>query len=317
MSKKKVFSSIEELDHSLKTYPQQSDYLAMYSSFFNGIVKDPRWMWVPIDDHLVHRGDGVFEAFKWVGGRPYLFDKHMDRLEFSCAKIELSLPWKRQEIESIVSQLKEEAHQEELLFRLYVSRGPGGFSPNPYTTIGSQLYIVATRLHKPSEEKYQKGVSLIKSQVPIKGGWLSQVKSCNYLPNVMMKKEAIDAGADYSVNFSEDGFLGEGATENIVVFSKDRFLYFPSFQKTLKGTTLVRLQELSDQLVKQGLIRGMREHLLSEQDLLEAREVFLVGTTIDVMPVVKFENHPIGDGRVGSVAQAARQLLLEDQKVRS
>ena len=60
--------------------PYQNTYFAMYSSVYGGVVTDPRLMLLPIDDHMVHRGDGVFEAFKAIDGNIYNLNAHLDRL---------------------------------------------------------------------------------------------------------------------------------------------------------------------------------------------------------------------------------------------
>ncbi|RLB06771.1 MAG: aminodeoxychorismate lyase, partial [Deltaproteobacteria bacterium] len=65
----------------------QSQYYAMYSSLWNGIVTDPVLMLVPVDDHMVHRGDGVFEAFKCVNGNLYNVHRHLKRLEYSASQV--------------------------------------------------------------------------------------------------------------------------------------------------------------------------------------------------------------------------------------
>src|ERR1035437_7237347 len=70
--------------------PWQAGYYAMYSSGFGGIVTDPLLMLLPMDDHLVHRGDGIFEAFKVVDGALYNFQVHLDRLHDSARGLAFS-----------------------------------------------------------------------------------------------------------------------------------------------------------------------------------------------------------------------------------
>ena len=67
--------------------PEVPDYFAMYSSLWGGVVKDPALMVIPLDDHMVHRGDGIFEAFKCVNGYIYNLDAHLSRLENSARLI--------------------------------------------------------------------------------------------------------------------------------------------------------------------------------------------------------------------------------------
>jgi branched-chain amino acid aminotransferase len=129
--------SFQEAVHRLQNLhlEHQNSYLAMYSTWYGGIVTDPALMLVPIDDHMVHRGDGIFEAFKCVQGNIYLLDAHLDRLQRSAELIDLAWPMGRSELQGAVVQTIQAGNEQNSLVRLYISRGPGDFSPNPYASI--------------------------------------------------------------------------------------------------------------------------------------------------------------------------------------
>lgn len=297
-----------------KQYPAQGTYLAMYSSWYQGIIVDPSLMLVPIDDHQFHRGDGVFEAIKFIHGKCYLFDAHLDRLVDSASRIGIKLPYLRSEIKKIILATAEAAKKTELLLRVFLSRGPGGFTTNPYESVGSQFYVVATEFKPYPEQKYIDGVKIARSFVPTKEAWLATIKSCNYLPNVMMKKEAVDRGVDFTINLDPEGFIAEGSTENIVIVNQENELCRPSFDFILKGTTMMRAFRLAEQLQEQSLIRGIRASQLTMTDLKNAKEVMMIGTTLDVVSVTRFEDDQIANGDVGPVSRALRAMILEDQK---
>jgi len=130
-----------------------------------------------------------------------------------------------------------------------------------------------------------------------------------------MTKEAIDNGYDFVINITDDGYLGEGATENMVFLTQENDLIFSSFDHTLRGTTLLRLQELSGELVSLGLIREMKESKQKKAQLMDAKEAFMIGTSLNALPISEVAGKPVGDGKPGKVAIAARNLLLQDQKV--
>jgi branched-chain amino acid aminotransferase len=297
-----------------KNYPAQQTYLAMYSTWWDGIVTQPGMMTVPIDDHLVHRGDGVFEAIKVVNGRAFLFEEHLSRLESSAKKIGISLPMTLEKMKSIISQTVTAAGVKDALLRLYISRGPGGFTTNPYDSVSSQVYLVVTTLKQLPAEKYQQGVSIGKSSVPPKDPTLARIKSCNYLPNVLMKKESVDRGVDFTINVDEQGNFLEGSTENIVILDKDGILVRPPLHQILKGTTMIRTFELADTLLKNGKIAGIKERNFTEADVKSAKEVMMIGTTLDVLPVTSYEGQRIGSGRQGPIAKMLNELLREDMK---
>lgn len=272
-------------------------------------------MIIPVDDHQVHRGDGVFEAIKCVSGKIYLLAPHLKRLEFSAGALGISL----QDFGGIVGiqeKIKEAlrlAEVSDALIRLFVSRGPGGFTTNPYESVGAQLYIVITRWSPIPEAKYADGVKVDRSQVPPKESWLATVKSCNYLPNVMMKKEAVDRKLDFTVSFDANGMLTESSTENMIVLTKKQELLRPRGHQILKGTTMTRALELAEALKADGLITGIAERDLSFEDLQSAQELMMVGTTLDVLPVGHFAGVSYACSQF-TIAKKLRAMLVEDIK---
>ena len=291
--------------------PSQKTYLAFYSSILGGITKDPSFMSVPVDDHIVHRGDGVFEAMKCIEGRIYLWKAHCDRLRASCQGLGLLYP---ENLAEVVKATVSASATKNCIIRIFVSRGPGQFSTNPYDSVGAQLYVVVTQLAHPSAEKYSKGVRIGRSQIPPTESWLAKLKTCNYLPNVMMKKEAVDRKIDFTIGFDPQGFITEGSTENIIVLTQNNLLFRPHFDYILKGTTMGKVLKLAETLVGRGLVQKVGEKNMLESDVLAAKEVMMVGTTLDVLPVTEYEGKPIGNGQVGPAAQALLELLNEDQK---
>jgi len=290
----------------------QDDYLAMYSSWQHGVVTDPALMLVPIDDHLVHRGDGVFDVMRCVNGRIYQMESHLKRLKHSAKAISLNFPPEYDQVRDIIKNLVLAGGEKDCIIRTIISRGPGGFSTNPFECPSSQLYINTVRYHEVHEKDYREGVSVVLSKVPVKESFFATIKSCNYLQNVLMKMEAINAGHKYSVNIDDNGFLGEGSTENIGVVSEDGYIKIPSFENTLAGTTAKRVIELADTLVKDKIIKGARFAGISLEDVYLSREVVLMGTSINILPVVNFNGKVIGTGSPGPVYSKLSYLLWND-----
>lgn len=279
-------------------------------SWVDGFVTDPRLMMIGLDDHMVHRGDGIFEALKVLNGKPYLLKEHLERLQRSAEFVSLNLPVKLQELGELVVETLKVSGLDSAIMRIFVSRGVGSFSPNPYDCKKSGLAIVATELKPVSEEKYLRGVKIGKSRVQPKPSFWAQIKSCNYLPNVLMKKESVDRGLDFTVSFDEKDFLAESSTENIIIVDQEGRLCRPYLERILKGCTMTRVMELAK---AQNILSTVVEEHISESDLLSAREVMMVGTTLDVLPVTEYEGTKIGDGEVGPIASKLLQVLLQDQ----
>lgn len=307
------WDSIEKAFGELKTSkPKHWDnYLGFYSSWLNGYFKEPWAMVLPMDDHGFHRGDGVFEAAR-VHKRAYIdLDAHLKRLENSATAIGMKLPKPVSEIKAILIELAKRVDQDFAALRLYVTRGPGGFSPSPNEVTGHQIYAVLTKFNPPGEKSYVNGVTAMFSTIKAKEAFWSQIKSCNYLQNVMMKRECLEKGFDFAICKDEAGRLTEGSTENLLLVTKAREIVVPKFDYTLRGTTVLEVMKIAEELVKKGELKGIKIGDVREEDLLDAQEAAFVGTTLGVLPVASVEKRPIGTGRGGPVAAFLHHRLMQ------
>ncbi len=285
---------------------------AMYSSVTDCIVTDPSIMAVPVDDHLVHRGDGVFESFKCVGGGIYNLGDHLARLERSCGLIGISLPVPLGQMADIVVQTVCAGGQPDALVRLLVSRGPGTMGVNPYACSGPELYIVVYESKQAGEGGIGGGVSVAVSKIPVKSGIFATVKTCNYLPNVLMKKEAVDLGVDFAVALDEDRNLAEGATENIGIVTFGKELFMPPTDRVLAGTTARRALHFAQELVKERKLASAEYRPITLGMARSAAEIHIYGTTPNVTPVILFDGQPVGDGQPGPIAERLFGMLAEE-----
>lgn len=292
--------------------PQHAGYFAFYSSALGGIVTDPAWMAVPVDDHLVHRGDGVFETLKCVDGGIYLWREHIRRLLHSAKAIGLQVPWSADELADRTAQTVRAGGRRDCLIRLIVSRGPGSMGISPYDCPEPGLYILAHELKPSFMAAHPEGARVITGAIPVKAGFFATIKSCNYLPNALLKKEAADAGADFALAYDETGHLAEGATENFGIVDRAGRLRVPGPSRILSGTTMNRALELAAPLVARGLFAGIERGGIARKEVAEARELLIFGTTPDVTSAVLLDGKPVGDGRPGPVARALLEVIERD-----
>lgn len=292
--------------------PWQSGYYAAYSSVYEAIVTDPVLMVVPFDDHVVHRGDGVFETFKYVAGAFYNLEAHLDRLEASAAAIGLRLPVTRARMRAVLRDLVHAADGRDCLLRLVVSRGPGGFGVNPYESPAAQWYVAAIRLVPSFPRLHPEGARVIISAEPAKEGLYARAKTCNYLQNALMKMQAVDAGADFAVCFDRAGHLAEGAAETVGLVTTEGALVFPRLDGILAGTTMLRLETLCREDRSPLRVPAVRYADITRAALATAAEILIVGTTIDVAGVREFDGHPVGAGGPGPVSRHLCALLEAD-----
>ena len=264
----------------------REQYKAFFSSFLGGITTEVHHMMVPMDDHMVHRGDAVFEAIKFTKGEVYAFERHIDRLEVSMQAIAMNPPTSRADLKETIFETVRASGLDTGLIRLFIARGPGGFTTNPFETIGTQIYCAITTMSAPALERYSRGVKTGASVTRVKDDFYARTKSCNYLPNVMMKKEALDRKIDFVISHDEEGFLAEGSTENFALIDGTGALVLPPFERILRGVTAVRTMELARAI---GIKSENRRFTFA--DVKSAKGAVMLGTTIDVLPVASFDDH--------------------------
>jgi branched-subunit amino acid aminotransferase/4-amino-4-deoxychorismate lyase len=292
--------------------PFHAQYYAMYSSVYDGIVTDPLLMMVPVDDHMVHRGDAVFETLKCVGGNIYNMHAHVGRLASSARGLSLNLPWNEKELAEIVVQTVFTGGRPDCLVRLLLSRGPGSLGVSPYDCPAPALYVVVSEYKKPFMDLHPEGAKAKTSALPVKTAPFANLKSVNYLTNVLMKKESVDAGVDFVVSFDENGHLAEGPTENAGIVARDGRLCVPKPERILAGTTMRRVMELAKSLPGTQQLAGMEESDITRADVAGAPEILIFGTTPDVTAVIEFDGKPVGGGKPGPVFKMLSRLLSDD-----
>lgn len=295
-----------------------SDMLyAMYSSLTGGITTDPALMMIPADDHLPQRGDGVFESIKCVDGNLYNIGAHLNRLARSCEGIGMKMPLAEAELRQIITDTIRAGGRNQCLVRVLVSRGTGNMGIDPAQCDGPALYVVVYRYTARIKDGRLKPARAALSGVPIKPPGLATIKTCNYLPNVLMKIEANRRGLDFVITLDSNGNLGEGATENIGILTPDNQLLMPTSEHVLAGTTALRALALAQLLVADGTLTCAKQCDIPPAQAAEAREIFIFGTTTDVTSVIEWEGLPVGSGSPGPVAEKLLQLLRSDMTPQS
>src|SRR5262249_21426872 len=165
-------------------HPKTAQYYAMYSSLLGGIVTDPAFMVLPLDDHMVHRGHAVFDTASVTDGYVYQLDPHLDRLLTSARLSRIPLPGTRAELRQIILETIAASGRRKASVRYWLSAGPGGFGLSAAECVGSSFFVMVFAGLQYPESYYTQGMKIVTSQVPIKPPFFARVKSTNYLPNV-------------------------------------------------------------------------------------------------------------------------------------
>lgn len=286
--------------------PGGDKVLAFYDHRVGAICRDYRAMLMPWDDHLVHRGDGVFESIKYVDGKLYQVEQHLRRMKVSADAIHLSPPLGWDEMRQIVLDVAKASERSRGMLRLLLGRGPGGFGIDPMECPVASFYIAAYEFKEQPEALWETGVSAFRTSIPAKQSYLATIKSIDYLPNVLMKREALSKGYDMPICFDEFDFLAEGATENICMVNADGDLVVPEFTNCLAGTTMRRGIELISPEMR------VEYRKIREDEIYDARELIVMGTSMDALSIVRYNDRPVHDVRPGPVARRLRELLRQD-----
>ncbi len=291
--------------------PGADRVLAFFDQRVGCIGTDARLMLLPLDDHICHRGDGLFESICYRQGRILALSAHLERLRQGAEALAITPPCPWDEIRQRVLDVARASGRQEGDLRIFLSRGPGGFGISPGECPTAGLYMVALKAKPLDPALYQRGLTAFTSRIPPKQDYLASIKSTNYLPNVLMAAEATARGQDVAVSFDEDGFMGEAAIANLAIIDSQGQLRCPDVRRILPGTTMLAALELA---------RG-REGLESLQgpvhrdEIATAREMLLFTSSSLCVGISHFDGQPVGQGeqrgKPGPLAHWFREALRD------
>ncbi len=293
---------------------QPVKFSAFYSSHLGGVVTDPALMVIPFDDHIVHRGHGVFDTAAIVNGKIYDLEAHLDRFLRSAKASKLALPGSREEMRDIIIRTTAVSGQKKGSIRYWISSGTGNLGLIPAADAKPGFFVMIFPGLEYDKSYYTEGMRVMTTTYPIKPSLYATTKSTNYLPNVLMQLEAKEKGLDNGVFIDADGNVGEGSNMNMAFVTKEGVLRHPKFDNILSGCTVVRLLELAPVLVQQGVLKDIHVGDLRVEEAKNAAEMMLIGSSIYVAPVVEWDGQMIGDGKPGPVAKALLELLQQDME---
>ncbi len=293
---------------------REREFYLFYSTYLGGFTRDRLLMSVPIDDHIFHRGDGVFDDALCLAGNYYLLNEHIDRFFFSAKAIRIEVPFSKAEFKRLLLRLGILSGKRDFLARFFLSRGHGSMSVFPQEAISPNLYVLIDKIPPRQDRYYTEGMTAVTSSTPMRPAISPQVKSVDYLSNALMELSASGSGADAAIGVDEKGNITEGSNKNVAIVDRDGVFRYPTLGKILRGTTLMRAVELAGGLVKKKLITGIQSNDIPVSEAYNAREMFLLSTSLFVAPVVRFDGQVIGDGKPGNVWRALYQLFEKDVK---
>ncbi|OHD08406.1 MAG: branched-chain-amino-acid transaminase [Spirochaetes bacterium GWC1_27_15] len=257
-------------------------------------------------DHGFLYGDGVFEGIRAYNGRVLKLKEHIDRLYASAKAIYLTIPVSKEEMFEIVLSSFRKNNITDGYCRLVVSRGVGDLGLDPKKSKNPSIICIANNIQLYPKEMYNVGIPIVTaSQRRNKANAIDpQIKSLNYLNNILAKIEAGRCGVQEAVMLNEDGIVAECTGDNIFIV-KDNIIYTPPISVgILEGITRNIFIDLAK---KNGIETYEKEFTLF--NLYNADECFLTGTGAEAMPVIKVDERIIGTGEVGAITKKLLELF--------
>ena len=253
---------------------------------------------VPVEDRGFVFGDGVYEVWRVVGGRLFETERHLARLSSGLGELRITAPdlVNPDRLTAIADRLLTDDNllDGEATFYVEVTRGVAPRTHQfPSGRVSPTVFAMANPF-KPAEDLRRAGATCI-TMPDIR--WLRcDIKTIQLLPNVLGKQAAAEVGA-LDVLFVRDGVVTETSHANVLAVIDGVIRTHPTNNLILPGITRAVVLEIARD-------RAMRidETPFAAGDLARASEVFLAGTTTDVMPVIRVDDVGIGDGKPGPIA---------------
>jgi branched-chain amino acid aminotransferase len=257
---------------------------------------------ISVFDHGLLYGDGVFEGIRMYNGKIFRLDDHLDRLYDSAKTIDLCPPLSKKEMEQAIIQTVKKNNLKDAYIRPIITRGIGDLGLCPTKCPKATVIIIATEWGAMYGDLYEKGLKA--TTVSIRRNPACSlppnVKSLNYLNNILAKIEANCKGGDEAIMFDMQGHVSEGSGDNIFVV-KNGIIYTPPTLNNLRGITRMVVLEIAKSM---GI--SVVEADLGYFDLYTADEIFVTGTAAEVAPIVYVDGRHVGTGKPGPIT---RQLM--------
>lgn len=263
---------------------------------------------ISVFDHGFLYGDGIFEGVRAYGGRVFRLEEHIDRLYDGARSIMLDMPLTKQEMAEVVLETLRRNELRDAYIRLVVSRGIGDLGLDPRKCQKPTVICIADKIALYPEKLYSEGMEIITAATRRNRpeGVNPQMKSLNYLNNIMAKIEANLAQVPEAMLLNTEDYVAECTGDNIFIVRDGVLITPPPFVGILVGITRNAIIELAEKI-------GVKaeEKVFTRHEVFTADECFLSGTAAEAIPVVKVDGRPIADGKPGPVTNKITKAFKE------
>lgn len=268
--------------------------------FLNGNLIDRAQAWISVTDGGFLHGAGLFETMRSRHGVVFRLEDHLERLSAGARALSISHPYERAYLCGAIDQVLHANQLADARLRLTLTQGPLMI---PQEQRKPTVLITATAFQPYPAEYYRTGAFV--TLCPFRQNATDPTcghKTTSYYPRLLALNQAHQKGAAEALWLTTDDRLAEGCVSNVFLV-KNSVLYTPALETPVLAGIL---RKTVCQVARQQSIE-LREKDLHLADVLEADEVLLTNVIMEVLPVTRVETHPVGDGRVGPVAQRLRE----------
>jgi branched-chain amino acid aminotransferase len=263
---------------------------------------------ISVFDHGLLYGDGVFEGIRVYSRRIFELDAHLDRLYRSAKAIRLPIALSKSELAKATEKTVSANNVVDGYIRLVITRGVGTLGLNPFICENSCIFIIADNIQLYPEELYEKGLSVI-SATTVRNHPLAippQVKSLNYLNNIIAKIEALDNNVPEAIMYNHEGYVAEATGDNVFIVRGGMIFTPPVESGSLEGITRSLVIKLAEKEKLQVV-----EKDLTRFDLYVCDELFLTGTAAEVIGVIEIDGRVISNGSPGPITRLLRKKFYQ------
>ncbi|MBI4708138.1 MAG: branched-chain-amino-acid transaminase [Candidatus Omnitrophica bacterium] len=264
---------------------------------------------VSVFDHGFLYGDGVYETMRAYSGVVLMLDEHIKRLFRSASMIGLDIKKDAGTVKTAIYKTLDTNLLKNAYIRLTVSRGYGSIGLDPELCKEATFVIFANEFRAYPEEYYEKGIKLIIAETRrnLKEALNPQIKSLNFLNNILAKIEAKGKGAYEALMLNSKGNLTEGTISNLF-FVSNNTLCTPSIDcGILDGITRNVVISLAK---KKGI--AVKEDKFGKEDLYNASGVFITNSTMEIMPVCQVDEVEYTVGNITKLLHTAYKANVRE-----
>lgn len=253
---------------------------------------------ISVYDHGLLYGDGVFEGIRSYSGKVFKMEHHLDRLYASARAILLPIPFSQEQMAEAIRETLRVNELTDAYVRVVVTRGAGSLGLDINRTSNPQVIIIADIIQLYPRELYDSGLDIATvSTIRNHPNALNpRIKSLNYLNNILAKIEGHQSGCVEALMLNHKGEVAECTADNIFTVKGKTISTPPLDAGILEGITRNAVIEIA-----RNSGYDVRERAMVRHDIYVADECFLTGTAVEIIPVVRLDQRPIGDGKPGPV----------------